>query len=186
MHQSRNQVSKDLGVDPKPQIGIIVTMIISARVQGVSPFKLPGQGRHAHEPLVPAQLIRKDVQKKSWPCVPHRHLHCTIRRTMATKTKCRIEINPKRLEQQVVLVKLRLIIIAAYQSILTSGKGASRCRSPTCQDSWWFDLKMLSRKKRQLTKLILTCSDVQPGHVLVDRVAGVLGQERQGSSLGGK
>ena len=85
-------------VDPQHQIRIIVTMIISDRVQGVSPSKLPGQGRHAHEPLVPAQVIRKDVQKKSWPCVPHRHLHCTIRRTMATKTKCRIEINLKRLE----------------------------------------------------------------------------------------
>ena len=71
-------------------------MIISDRVQGVSPSKLPGQGRHAHEPLVPAQVIRKDVQKqKFWPCVPNRHLHCTIRRTMATKTKCRKDWNNK-------------------------------------------------------------------------------------------
>ena len=38
--------------------------------------------------------------------------------------------------------------IAAYQSSLTWGKGASRCRSPTCQDSWWLTLKMLSREKK--------------------------------------
>ena len=45
-------------------------------------------------------------------------------------------------------MKLKLIIIAAYHSILTSGKGASRCRSPTCQDSWWLTLKILSREKK--------------------------------------
>ena len=81
---------QDFRVDPKPQITIIVLMIISDRAQGVSPSKLPGQGRHAHEPLVPAQVIRKDIQKKFWPCLPNRHLHCTICRTKTTNTKCRI------------------------------------------------------------------------------------------------
>ena len=40
-------------------------MIILDRVQGVSPSKLPGQGRHAQEPLVPAKVIRKVVKNKS-------------------------------------------------------------------------------------------------------------------------
>ena len=64
----KSQQDLSVDVDPKPQIGIIVLMIISDRVQGVSPSELSGQGGHAHEPLVPAQVIRKAAQKqKLWP-----------------------------------------------------------------------------------------------------------------------
>ena len=140
-------------------------MIISDRAQGVSPSKLSGQGGHAHEPLVPVKMIRKAAQKqKFWPCVPNRHLHCTIRRTMTIKTKCRISRDQiEKIGTTNVLVEIESDHhCCVYHSILTWGKGASRCRSPTCQDSWWLNLKMLSREKSPLTKLMKYCSHVQP------------------------
>ena len=94
-------------------------MIISDRVQGVSPSKLPGQCRHAHEPLVPAQVIRKDVQKTKVLALFAKTAFTLEEQSQPKPNVESLEITPKRWEQQVGLVKLKLIIIAACHSIVT-------------------------------------------------------------------